>query len=37
MLDRESIRYAGDTFYYTLNETQLNFLAIQFGVTLYFR
>ena len=37
MLDRESIRYAGDTFYYTLSKTQLNFLAIQFGVTLYFR
>ena len=37
MLDRESIRYAGDTFYYTLNETQLNFLAIQIGVTFYFR
>ena len=37
MLDRESIRFANDTFYYTLNETQLNFVAIQIGLTMYFR
>ena len=37
LLDRESIRYANDSFYYSLNETQLNFLAVQIGVAYYFR
>ena len=37
LLDRESIRYANDSFYYSVNETQLNFLAIQVGVTFCFR
>jgi len=37
MLDRNSIRYANDSFYYTVNETQLNFFALQFGVIFYFR
>jgi hypothetical protein len=37
LLDRESVRYANDSFYYSLNETQLNFLAVQIGVVCYFR
>ena len=31
ILDRNSIRYANDTFYYTINETQMNFAVIQIG------
>ena len=37
LLDRNSIRYANDKFYYSVNETQLNFVAVQIGVVLYFR
>ena len=37
LLDRNSIRYANDRFYYSVNETQLNFVAVQIGVVLYFR
>lgn len=31
ILDRHSIRYANDSFYYSVNETQMNFVAIQIG------
>ncbi len=37
LLDRNSIRYANNSFYYSINETQLNFLAIQIGAVFYFR
>lgn len=37
MLDRGSIRYANDSFYYSVNETQLNFVAVQIGITFHFR
>jgi hypothetical protein len=37
ILDRNSIRYANNSFYYTVNETQLNFVAVQIGVIFYFR
>lgn len=37
LLDRTSIRYANNSFYYTLNETQLNFVAVQIGMVFYFR
>lgn len=37
LLDRNSIRYANDRFYYSVNETQLNFVALQVGVVFYFR
>ncbi len=37
LLDRNSIRYANDTFYYSVNETQINFVAVQVGIVLYFR
>jgi hypothetical protein len=35
--DRQSIRYANNSFYYTVNETQINFVAVQIGLVLYFR
>lgn len=35
--DRQSIRYANNSFYYTVNETQINFVAIQVGIVMYFR
>lgn len=35
--DRQSIRYANNSFYYTVNETQINFVAIQIGIVMYFR
>ena len=31
ILDRQSIRYANDSFYYSVNETQINFAVIQIG------
>jgi hypothetical protein len=37
LLDRNSIRYANDRFYYSVNETQLNFVAVQIGLTLLLR
>jgi hypothetical protein len=37
ILDRHSIRYANDSFYYNVNETQANFLAVQIGIVLCFR
>jgi hypothetical protein len=37
ILDRQSIRYANDSFYYSVNETQINFIALQVGFVLYFR
>jgi hypothetical protein len=37
LLNRGSIRYANDSFYYSVNETQLNFVALQFGMVFYFR
>jgi hypothetical protein len=37
ILDRQSIRYANDTFYYSVNETQINFVAVQVGFVFYFR
>ena len=37
LLDRQSIRYANNTFYYSLNESQINFVAVQIGFILYFR
>lgn len=37
MLDRNSIRYANNIFYDSVYETQINFVAIQIGFTLYFR
>jgi hypothetical protein len=36
VLDRNSIRYANNGFYYTLNESQINFAAVQIGVLIYF-
>ncbi len=35
--DRQSIRYANNSFYYTVNETQINFVTVQIGLVLYFR
>ena len=37
LLDRNSIRYANDRFYYSVNETQLNFVAVQIGIIFYLR
>jgi hypothetical protein len=37
LLDRNSIRYANDRFYDSVKETQINFVAIQIGLVLYFR
>jgi hypothetical protein len=37
LLDRNSIRYANDAFYYSVNETQINFVAVQIGMVFYFR
>lgn len=37
LLDRNSIRYANNTFYYSLNESQINFVAVQIGLVFYFR
>jgi hypothetical protein len=37
LLDRNSIRYANNSFYYAVNETQLNFVSIQLGLVIYFR
>jgi hypothetical protein len=37
LLDRNSIRYADNRFYYSVNETQLNFVALQIGMVFYFR
>jgi len=36
LLDRNSIRYANDQFYYDINQTQINFIAVQIGVVHYF-
>jgi hypothetical protein len=36
VLDRNSIRFANDEFYYTLNESQINFVTVQIGILLYF-
>jgi len=36
LLDRNSIRYANNSFYYSLNETQINFVAVQIGLIFYF-
>ena len=35
--DRQSIRYANNSFYYTVNETQIYFVAVQIGFVFYFR
>jgi len=37
LLDRNSIRYANNSFYFTVNETQINFVAVQLGLVIYFR
>lgn len=37
LLDRNSTRYANNRFYYSVNETQLNFVAVQIGLVFYFR
>lgn len=37
VLDRKSIRYANNSFYYSVNETQINFVAVQIGLLFYFR
>ena len=37
LLDRNSIRYANNSFYYSVNETQINFVAVQIGLVFYFR
>jgi len=37
LLDRNSIRYANNSFYYDVTETQINFAAVQLGLVLYFR
>jgi len=37
LLDRNSIRYANNSFYYSVNETQINFVAVQIGLFFYFR
>jgi hypothetical protein len=37
LLDRNSIRYANNSFYYTVNETQINFVSVQLGLVIYFR
>lgn len=37
VLDRNSIRYANNSFYYSVNETQLNFVTVQIGLVFYFR
>ena len=37
LLNRNSLRYANNQFYDAIKETQLNFVAIQVGVILYFR
>ena len=37
LLNRNSLRYANNQFYDAVKETQLNFVAIQVGVILYFR
>ena len=36
LLDKNSIRYANDRFYYVVNETQLDYVAIQVGVVFAF-
>jgi len=37
LLDRNSIRYANDRFYYDVNKSQINFVAVQIGIVFYFR
>jgi hypothetical protein len=37
LLDRNSIRYANNSFYYSVNETQINFAAVQVGLIFNFR
>lgn len=37
ILDRQSIRYANGSFYYSVNETQINFVALQVGFVFCFR
>ena len=37
LLDRNSIRYANNRFYYEVSKTQINFVAFQIGVVFYFR
>lgn len=36
LLDRNSIRYANDMFYYSINETQLEYVAVQIGLVFNF-
>lgn len=36
LIDRRSIRYANDAFYYSMNETQLNFISVQLGLLISF-
>jgi len=37
LLDRNSIRYANDKFYFDVNKMQINFVAVQVGIVFYFR
>jgi hypothetical protein len=37
LLDRNSIRYANNRFYYTVNETQLEYVSVQVGLVFSFR
>ena len=37
LLERNSIRYANGRFYYDVNKSQINFVAVQFGIVFYFR
>jgi hypothetical protein len=37
LLDRNSIRYANNIIYDSVKETQINFVAIQIGLVLYFK
>ncbi|MBV6420978.1 MAG: hypothetical protein DAHOPDDO_02247 [Ignavibacteriaceae bacterium] len=36
VLDRNSIRFANNDFFYTVNESKINFIAAQIGVLIYF-
>lgn len=36
VLDRNSIRFANNDFFYTMNESKINFIAAQIGVLIYF-
>ena len=37
LLNRNSLRYANNQFYDAVKETQINFVAVQLGLVLYFR